>query len=74
MPAVALFSKPNGEPIASTHSPDLAASSESPSFTVGRFVGVDLDHRDVGLLVGADDLGGELAPVGEAHRHLARAR
>ena len=36
--------------------------------------GVDLDHRDVGALVGADDLGRELAPVGEAHGHLVRVR
>src|SRR4030088_1460019 len=35
MPAVALFSKPNGAPIASTHSPTLSPR-ESPSFTVGR--------------------------------------
>ena len=35
MPAVALFSKPNGAPIASTHSPTLSVR-ESPSFTVGR--------------------------------------
>src|SRR6267378_241632 len=33
MPAVALFSKPNGAPIASTHSPTLRPR-ESPSFTV----------------------------------------
>src|SRR6266404_6079905 len=35
MPAVALFSKPNGAPIASTHSPTFSVR-ESPSFTVGR--------------------------------------
>src|SRR3989440_814482 len=35
MPAVALFSKPNGAPIASTHSPTLSAR-ESPILTVGR--------------------------------------
>ena len=32
--------------------------------------GADLDYRHVGAIVGADDLGGELAPVGEAHGHL----
>src|SRR5256884_159561 len=37
MPAVALFSKPNGAPIASTHSPTLSPR-ESPSLTVGRFM------------------------------------
>src|SRR5438105_3350438 len=35
MPAVALFSKPNGAPIASTHSPTLS-ERDSPSLTVGR--------------------------------------
>src|SRR5438270_9543496 len=35
MPAVALFSKPNGAPIASTHSPTLSPR-ESPILTVGR--------------------------------------
>ena len=37
MPAVALFSKPNGEPMASTHSPGLELRG-SPSFTIGRFL------------------------------------
>src|SRR6516225_2652021 len=31
---------------------------------------IDLDHRDIGALVGTDHLGGKLAPVGEAHGHL----
>src|SRR5438105_277897 len=35
MPAVAVFSKPNGEPIASTHSPTRSLAG-SPSFTAGR--------------------------------------
>ena len=53
MPAVTEFSKPNGEPIATTHSPTLqrcagrrAARSAGPC--------LDLEHGDVGLLVGAD--------------------
>ena len=37
MPAVTELSKPNGEPIATTHSPTLALC-ESPIFTVGRFL------------------------------------
>ncbi len=41
MPAVALFSKPNGEPIASTHWPGLIFVG-SPSFTVGRLVALIL--------------------------------
>ena len=73
MPAVALFSKPNGEPIASTHSPglDLRGIAERHGRQVLR---VDLDHRDIGALVGADDLGLELAPVGEPHGHLVGVR
>ena len=35
MPAVTVFSKPNGEPMASTHSPTLICAG-SPSFTTGR--------------------------------------
>ena len=39
----------------------------------GQVLAVDLDERDVRALVRADHLGGELAAVGEAHRHFARA-
>ena len=35
MPAVTVFSKPNGEPIATTHSPTLSLFG-SPNFTSGR--------------------------------------
>ena len=73
MPAVALFSKPNGEPIASTHWPGLIFAG-SPSLHRRQVGGVDLDHRHVGTLVGADDLGREFAPVGQAHRHLVGVR
>ena len=41
MPAVTVFSKPNGEPIASTHWPGLMRDG-SPSFTVGRLVALIL--------------------------------
>src|SRR5437879_11273429 len=68
MPAVALFSKPNGEPIASTHWPGLTLEG-SPSFTV-QVAGADLDHCHIGPLIRADDLGLELAPVGQANSHL----
>ena len=34
---------------------------------------VDLDHRDIGALVTADHLRGELAPVGQAHRDVRGA-
>ena len=35
---------------------------------------VDLDHRDVGALVDADDLRREFAAVGQAHGHFIRIR
>ena len=37
MPAVAVFSSPNGEPMASTHSP-ICSSLSSPMLTTGRFL------------------------------------
>ena len=55
MPAVALFSKPNGEPMASTHSPGLQFRRIADAH--GRQVlRLDLDHGDVGALIDADDL------------------
>ena len=71
MPAVTVFSKPNGEPIATTHSPDPAdvrvaeAHDRQP-------VRLDLEQRDVGAAVGADHLRLELALVGQLHRDLVR--
>ncbi len=41
MPAVALFSKPKGEPMASTHCPGLMREG-SPSFTIGRLLALIL--------------------------------
>ena len=41
MPAVAVFSKPNGEPIASTHCPALRREG-SPSRTIGRLLALIL--------------------------------
>ena len=67
MPAVTVFSKPNGEPIATTHSPTLSLVG-SPKLHHRQAGGVDLDQRDVGAPVGADHLGLELALVGEAAR------
>src|SRR5205823_5727749 len=46
---------------------DARRIAELDDRQIGR---VDLDHRHVGPLVRADDLGGKLAPVGEAHGHL----
>ena len=36
-------------------------------------LGVDLEHREVGVRIGPDDLGLELAPVEQAHGHLIGA-
>jgi len=58
---VALFSKPKGEPMASTHCPGLMREG-SPSFTIGRLLALILITATSGAFVGADDLGGELAP------------
>ena len=60
MPAVIVFSKPNGEPIAATHSPTLSFA-ELPSFTVGRPVASILSSATSVRSVGADHLGLELA-------------
>ena len=65
MPAVTLFSKPNGEPIAITHSPGRSFDG-SPMLHGRQVLRLDLQHRDVGALVGADDLRGVLAPVGQS--------
>ena len=69
MPAVALFSKPNGEPIASTHSPGFSCDG-SPMRTVGRFFASILMTATSVRRVDADDLGLELAPVRELHGDL----
>ena len=68
-PAVTLFSKPNGEPMAITHWPgrSCAGIAEAHRRQAG---GGDLDQRHVAALVDADDLGHELAPVGELDRHF----
>ncbi len=61
--------EPNGEPMAITHSPTRSLEM-SPTFTAGRPVASILTTRDVGALVGADQLGLELALVGQGHQHL----
>ena len=56
MPAVTVPPRPNGLPTASTQSPMRGAFSAS--FDVGEVVAaVDLDQREVGPRIGADDLG-----------------
>ena len=71
-PADTLFSKPNGEPIAITHSPRLTRGLRG-EVERRQVLRVDLDERDVGALVAADDLGGEFAAVGELHDDFGRA-
>ena len=71
MPAVIVFSRPNGLPMATTHSPTLSLSG-SPIDDARQLLRVDLQQRDVGALVGADDLGDEFALVGQPHGHFGR--
>ena len=63
---------PSGLPTASTHSPtrERVAVAERGG---GQVVGVDLEHGEVGAGIGADDLGLELPPVEQPHRHLVGA-
>ena len=61
MPAVTVPPRLNGLPMAITQSPSRSFS-ESPNFTAfSGFVGLDPQHREIGLLVLADQLGLELA-------------
>jgi len=39
----------------------------------GQVLGIDLDERDVGALVAADDLGDEFTAIGQFDGHFARA-
>ena len=66
-----MFSRPNGAPIATTHSPTLRGLgiADLDDREVG---GVDLDDGDVGRLVLAQDLRGELAPVDQPDVHFIR--
>ena len=61
MPEVTVWPSPNGLPIARTKSP-TCSWSESPIGTAVRLLRRDLQHRDVGIGVAADQLGRE-APV-----------
>ena len=66
MPTVTVPPRPNGLPIAITQSP-IRILSELPNFTAVSFLQlrIDLQHRDVGLGVGADQFGLQLRAVGE---------
>ena len=57
IPAVTVACSPNGLPTASTQSPTCMLS-ELPSFATGNaMIYVNLDHRQVGFLIAADDFG-----------------
>ena len=58
-------------PIATTSSP-TCSESELPSFTVGRFLRVDLEHREVVLGRAAEQLRGLLRAVGERRPRSGR--
>ena len=66
MPAVTEWSKPNGEPIASTHSP-TRSFVESPSFTAGRSVASILSSARSLRASLPTTFAGEFAAVGQAH-------
>ena len=56
-----------------THSP-ICTSSELPSGATGEIAaGFDLEQRDVGVLVAADEARRQLALVGEAHADVVGA-
>ena len=71
MPTVTVPPSPNGLPIAITQSP-MRMTSELPNFTALSLLrlGIDLEHGDVGLGVGADQLRLELGAIVEVDLDL----
>ena len=74
MPLVTVWPTPNGLPIASTMVADLDRVGVL-ELQIGKaaVAALDPEHGDVGLLVLQDDLGVELAPVGERDADLGGA-
>ena len=72
IPMVAVLPMPNGSPMASTTSP-TCSFEESPSGRVGQTCGVDFDHGDIRLRIGADQLGLKLAIVAEVNLDIRGA-
>ena len=67
MPAVSVLSSPKGLPIATTASPTSTVDSSANESGVELGGGdVDVDHREVGGRIGADERRGDLVAVGEA--------
>ena len=61
MPSVTVLDAASGEPIAITVSP-TGSSSELPNWRTVGFVDLDLDHREVGLRVAADERASRAVP------------
>ena len=65
-PTVTVWSRPKGLPMAMAHSPTRSASELPRLATVSSWSGWKLDHREVRLRVGAEDLSAVFSLVGEA--------
>ena len=63
MPAVTELERPKGLPTATTQSPTRSCAVVAELDGGQRLVDFDLEQRDVGGGIGADQLGGEAAPV-----------
>ena len=72
MPAVTLFSKPNGEPIATTHSPGLQLGRDRRSSPTGRFLASILMTATSVRLSMPMTLAREFAAVGQLHGDFRR--
>ena len=73
MPLVTVCPTPNGSPMASTRSP-TSRLSESLNSIDGKLAGgAEAEHDEIAPLVFEDDLGRELAPVGQGHGDLSVA-
>ena len=59
MPAVTVLDRPNGLPTAITQSPTRSLAVVAELDGGQRLVALDLEQRDVGRRIGADQLGGE---------------
>ena len=73
MPIVTVWLKPSELPIASTTSP-TSSVSERPRRISGRFGQVDLEQRELGFRVRADELRHGHTAVGQLHADLVRRR
>ena len=72
MPIVTVWLKPSELPIASTTSP-TSSVSERPSADLGQVGQVDLEQRELGIRVRADELGHGDSAIGQLHANLVGA-